>query len=376
MNKKDIGEIKRRFNLDHNNITCIRGCYVNNQGEVISAFTRSLVGMGQEEAEKYLAIFRRTLSGTQGQNLIDIDFDPERIADSPEHQLLTALKDTALKDDETVEYFFRQIIGNLHLEDHYLILLMHDGYDVPYRSSQDDSRDNDRSDEVFHYVLCSVCPVKLTKPSLSYDAGSNDFRSKDSDWIVGAPEMGFLFPAFDERAANIYQALYYTRDTAVSHDDFVNAVFRSKLPMPADHQREVFQTLLEQSLQEECSMEVMQAVHEQVMEKLEEQKTDKRAEPLKLTKYDVTDALAECGVSTARMEAFNEQYDQAFGEQARISAVNIVSPKQFEVKTPSVVIKINSDRADLVETRVIDGHSYILIRADEGVEVNGVSVTV
>jgi hypothetical protein len=120
----------------------------------------------------------------------------------------------------------------------------------------------------------------------------------------------------------------------------------------------------------------MQAVHEQVMEKLEEQKTDKRAEPLKLTKYDVTDALAECGVSTARMEAFNEQYDQAFGEQARISAVNIVSPKQFEVKTPSVVIKINSDRTDLVETRTIDGHSYILIRADEGVEVNGVSVTV
>ena len=164
MNKKDIGEIKRRFNLEHNNITCIRGCYVNNQGEVISAFTRSLRGMGQEEAEKYLAIFKRTLSGTQGQNLIDIDFDPERMADSPEHQLLTALKDTALKDDETVEYFFRQIIANLKMEDHYLILLMHDGYDVPYRSRDDGSKDMDRSDEVFHYILCSVCPVKLTKP--------------------------------------------------------------------------------------------------------------------------------------------------------------------------------------------------------------------
>ncbi len=375
MNKKDIAEIKRRFNLEHNNITCIQGCYVSNRGEVISSFTRSLTGMAQEEAEKYLAVFKRTLSGTQGQNLIDIDFDPEHIADSPEHQLLTALKDTALRDGETVEAFFRQVIENLEMEDHYLILLMHDGYDVPYRNKDGES-DFERSDEVFHYILCSVCPVKLTKPALSYDPGSNAFHSKDSDWIVSAPEMGFLFPAFDERAANIYQALYYTRDTAVSHDDFVNAVFRSKLPMPADHQREVFQTLLEQSLQEECSMEVMQAVHEQVMEKLEEQKTDKRAEPLKLTKYDVTDALAECGVSTARMEAFNEQYDQAFGEQARISAVNIVSPKQFEVKTPSVVIKINSDRTDLVETRTIDGHSYILIRADEGVEVNGVSVTV
>ena len=376
MNKKDIGEIKRRFNLEHNNITCIRGCYVNNQGEVISSFTRSLVGMAQEEAEKYLAIFKRTLSGTQGQNLIDIQFDPEHLMDSPEHQLLTALKDEALKNDDTVNYFFQQVIANLHMEDHYLILLMHDGYDVPYRSKEDDSKVADMSTEVFHYILCSVCPVKLTKPTLSYDPGQNDFRSKESDWIVGAPEMGFLFPAFEERAANIYEALYYTRDTAVNHDDFVNTVFQSDLPMPADQQKELFQTILQETLQEDCSMEVMQAVHDQVMEKLEEQKADKHAEPLKLTKYDVTDVLADCGVSTAHMQAFHDKYDEAFGEQARIDAVNITSPKQFEVKTPSVMIKINSDRTDLVETRVIDGHNYILIRADEGVEVNGVNVTI
>ena len=376
MNKKDIAEIKRRFNLEHNNITCIRGCYVNNQGEVISSFTRSLVGMAQEEAEKYLAIFKRTLSGTQGQNLIDIFFDPETMADSPEHQLLTALKDTALKDEDTVNSFFQQVISNVRSEDHYLILLMHDGYDIPYRSKEDDSKVADMSTEVFHYVVCSVCPVKLTKPTLSYDPGSNDFRSKESDWIVGPPEMGFLFPAFEERAANIYQALYYTRDTAASHEDFVNAVFQSELPMPAAQQKEVFQNILKETLEEECSYEVMQAVHEQVMEKLEEQKQEKIPEPLQFTKYDVTDVLADCGVSTAHMEAFNDKFDEEFGQQTRINAVNITSPKQFEVRTPSVVVKVNSARTDLVETRVIDGHPYILIRADEGVEVNGVSVSV
>ncbi len=375
MNKKDIAEIKRRFNLEHNNITCIRGCYVNNQGEVISSFTRSLVGMAQEEAEKYLAIFKRTLSGTQGQNLLDIRFDPETMESSPEYQLLTALKNTALKDDETVEYFFQQIIASLHMEDHYLILLMHDGYDIPYRSKEDDSKVPDMSTEVFHYILCSVCPVRLTKPSLSYDAGRNDFRSRESDWIVGAPEMGFLFPAFEERAANVYEALYYTRDTAEGHDDFVNAVFQSELPMPADQQKEIFQAILQETLEEDCSYEVMQAVHEQVMERLEEKKQEKSAEPVQLTKYDVTDVLAECGVSTAHMEAFNDKYDQEFGQQARLDAVNITNAKQFEVKTPSVVIKVNSDRTDLVETRVIDGHPYILIRADDGVEVNGVNVS-
>ena len=376
MNKKDIAEIKRRLNLEHHNITCIRGCYVNDKGEVISSFTRSLEGMAQEAAEKYLAIFKRTLSGTQGQNLLDIEFTPEQVMDSEEHRLLTALKDTALRNEDAVDAFFQRVIASVQAEEHYLILLMHDGYDVPHRSGPDHARDNDASTEVFHYVLCSVCPVKLTRPTLSYDAGRNDFCSREADWIVGVPEMGFLFPAFEERAANLYRALYYTRDTAVNHQDFVDAVFRSPLPPPADEQKELFQTILQETLQEECSLEVMQAVHEQVMEKLEEQKADKQAEPLKITRYDVQDVLEDCGVQPEKVAAFAEKYDEAFGEKARISAVNITNPKAFEVRTPLVQIRIASDRADLVETRVIDGHTYILIRADEGVEVNGVAVSV
>ncbi len=375
MNKKDIAELKRRFHQERGNITCIRGCYVDSRGEVITAFSRSLVNMGQEEAEKYLSIFRRTLSGTQGQNLIDIDFAPQRLPYSTEHQLLTALKDEALRNDDTVEAFFQRLIPALGLEENCLILLMHDGYDLPARARDEDGGE-ERSGEVFHYILCSVCPVRLTKPVLSYDAARMDFCSKDADWAVGAPEMGFLFPAFEERAANIYQALFYTRDTAEKHDELIRAVFGEEAPMPAEAQKEVFQAILQETLREDCSLEVMQAVHDQVMEKMEGQKADKRAEPLKLTKYDVSDALLECGVSPDRAEAFSTRYDQEFGSQAKVSAVNLVSPRQFEVRMPSVVIKVDSGRTDLVETRMIDGHPYILIRADEGVEVNGVSVNV
>ena len=374
MNKKDIAEIKRRLNAEKHNITCIRGCYVNEQGEVISSFARSLEGMAQEEAEKYLALFRRVLSGTQGQNLLDVEFSADQVMRGAGHRRLTALKDTALKDEDAVNDFFERMIAGLHMEEHSLILLMHDGYDVPHRSGPENAVDAERSDEVFHYVLCCVCPVKLTKSLLTYDPGRNAFCSREADWAVGAPEMGFLFPAFEERAANIYRALYYTRDTAENHMEFVDAVFESPLPPPAEAQQELFQAVLQTSLKEECSMEVMQALHDQVMEKMEEQKADKRAEPLKWTRHDVQDVLEDCGVQPERVAAFAQQYDQAFGDQARISAVNIANPKQFSVRTPQVTIQVASDRTDLVETRVIDGHTYILIRADEGVEVNGVSV--
>lgn len=375
MNKKDIAEIKRRLNLEHHNITCIRGCYVNKQGEIISSFSRSLEGMPQEEAEKYLALFRRALSGTQGQNLLDVEFTPQQVMDSPEHRLLTALKDTALRDDETVEAFFQQIISHVQSQEHYLILLMHDGYDLPRRTGPEGRADAEMSTEVFHYVLCCVCPVKLTKPTLRYDADRNDFCSREADWIVGAPEMGFLFPAFEERAANLYQALYYTRDTAQNHEDFVEAVFQSPLPPPADTQTELFHAILQETLEEDCSLEVLQAMHDQVISRLEEQKTDKQAEPLKMSRFDVQDVLEECGVKPERVAAFADKYGETFGDQARISAVNIANPKQFSLSTPQVQIRIQSDRTDLVETRIIDGHAYILIRADEGVEVNGVSVT-
>ena len=142
--------------------------------------------------------------------------------------------------------------------------------------------------------------MKLTRPALCYDAAQNAFRSKEADWVVGPPDVGFLFPAFEERAANIYRCLYYTRDTAVHQEDLIAALFNIPLPMPADAQKEMFQSILQDTLQEDCSYEVMQAVHDQVLEKMEEQKAEKIQEPLTINKWDVTDVLKECGVPEER----------------------------------------------------------------------------
>lgn len=378
MTKKEMAEIKRRFTQEHNNITCIKGCYVNSQGQVITTFTRSLPGMGQEEAEKYLSIFRRTLSGEQEQNLWAIDFSPEQVLSSSQHQHLMALCDCALKDENTVQTFFDAVRAAYTPgeNEHYLILLMHDGYDVPYRS-QDDQRVSELSTEVFHYILCSVCPVKMTKPALAYDPDENAFRNKEADWVVGMPEIGFMFPAFDERAANIYGAVYYTKDTGLAHEEFTEAVFGTLPPTPAKVQTESFRTVLQSSLGDECSLEIMQNVHEQVMEKIVEQKADKTARELpRMDSREVTAILQDCGVTEEKRAAFEEAFDREFGTAAELNAAAVSSPRQFQLRTPNVIIRVSPDRSDLVETRMIDGHPYILIRAEEGVEVNGVNVNI
>lgn len=375
MNEKEVAEIRRRFKQDKSNITHVRGCFVNENREIVSQFDQSLALMSQDESEKFLAIIKRTLSGTLGKNLIDISFATKQVLDGEEHKLLMALKNSSLKDEEAVQEFFGRVIAALAIEGNYLILLSHDTYDVPYRS-KDGERQDDASSEVFSYFLCSVCPIKPTKPELSYYVAENEFHNRKADWLVSAPEIGFMFPAFDDRSANIYDVLYYSKDVKENHAEFIDAVFKTEIPMPAAEQKEIFESALGSALADECNYEVVQSVHAQLCEMIEEHKAEKDAEPLAISKNTVKSVLKSCGVSDSGVEAFEEKYDAGFGADAELSPRNIVDAKKFEISTPDVTIKVNPDRSDLVETRVIDGRKYILIPADENVEVNGVNINI
>ena len=375
MNEKEISEIRRRFRPDKNNITHICGCYVNDKQEIVSEFNQSLALMPQEESEKLLTILRKTLSGVKQKNLIDITFSTQQVVNSEEHQLLMASRDSSLKDHDVIHYFYEKVIQTISFPNHYLILLAYDVYDVPYRS-KDGEKQEDASSEIFSYILCSICPVKLTKPALCYDIPENLFRNLKTDWIVSPPELGFLFPAFDDRCANIYNALFYSRNSSENHEAFISQIFCTEIPRPAQEQKEAFQTVLQDSLTENCNYEVVQTIHEQLCEMIEEHKTNKETEPLMISKETVHTVLQSCGVPEQQISIFDEKYDSEFGAETYISPRNLVETNRFEVKTPDITIRVNPERSDLVETRVIDGKKYILIRAEEGVEVNGVTIQI
>ena len=372
MNEKGIGELRRRFRPDKTSVTHIRGCYVNEKGEIVSEFTQALSLMTEDEAEKMLALLRKALSGSLGKNLVDLSFTTAQVQDSPEHRLLTALRDG---EEEAIHSFYEKVAASLHMESSYLILLAQDAYDVPFRG-KDGQELEDGSDTVFRYVLCSICPVKLAKPALTYYVTAWEFHNRASDWLVGTPEVGFLFPAFEDRATNLYGALLYTRNIGESREEFVDAVFHLAAPMPAAQQREAFQGLLTGALGEDCSFDTVQAVQGQLCAMIQEHKESKEPEPLTITKGTVKGVLASCGVSQDHVEAFDGQYDEAFGADTDLSPRNLVDPKLLEVKTPDVTIRVSPERSDLVETRVLGGVKYILIRADEGVELNGVNIQI
>ena len=373
MTEKEIGEIRRRVRRERSNMAAIYGCFVNEQKEIVTEYRQSTALMSENEADRYFGLMKRTLSGTLGKNLLDITFRTAQVANSPEHKLLMDLRATALKDDDLRLQLYRKIIDNTHMDTGYLILLGCDAYDVPFKS-KDDTTQADNSSEVYTYLMCAVCPVKQTKAALHYVAEDKQFQDGGISQVAQAPALGFLFPAFDNRATNIYNALFYTHDVKTAHAELIDSLFSVEAPKAAAEQKKSFEALLSTSLDNECSMEVMQNVHDQICQCIELHKEDKTPATLMVSKEQVKTALVASGVSEEKVAKFSVDYDEVFGFEADLHPKNIIDSRKFEIRTPDVSIKVDPAKSDLIETRIIGGVKYILICADENVEVNGVNI--
>ena len=375
MKEKEIGEIRRHTRRDRSNMTAIHGCFVSEGKEVISKFRLSTGMMPENESEKYFALLKKVLSGSLGRNLIDIAFRTQQVVDSPEHKLLTTLKDSQLKDEEALEAFYQKVMESVTLDSAYLILVGADAYDVPFKG-KDDRVNPDGSGETYRYILCAVCPVKLSKSALEYKAEIKEFHDSAVTQLLSAPVLGFLFPAFDNRSTNLYNALMYSKDAGDNHEAFVSAIFNTEPYQTAKEQKQSFEALLGSALDEECSLDIVQAVHSEIGSMIQMHKESRVEEPLMLGKEEVKSVLQQNGVSEQALAKFSVDYDEAFGYETQLHPKNVIDQKKFEIKTPDVTIKVNPERSDLIETRVIGGVKYIMICADESVEVNGVSINI
>lgn len=371
MTKKEIAEIKRLFTPANCSISRICGCYVDGEKTKKTMFREAFLSLPEEDMFKYFEILRKNLSGSLGKNLLNLEFPLEAEMEGGAQELLLQVRNSKLQDDELLERFYDRIIETYTYVGNYLILVIHDAYDVPGKAS-DGTEMDDASDEVFSYILCCICPVELSKPGLSYHETENAFANRVRDWVVGLPEVGFMFPSFNDRATDIHSTLYYSKNPKDLHDGFIEQMLGCEEPLAAPVQKESFQAIVEETLGETCSYETVRAIHENLSEMLDENKDN--PEPLVLDKYQVRSLLENSGVEEEQLEHFDEHFDETAGEKAEIFAANIVNKKVFEVKMPDVIVKVNPDRTDLIETRMIDGRKCLVIEIDGGVEVNGIEV--
>ncbi len=374
MTEKEIREIRRRFRQNKSNIVSIRGCIVDNEKNIKSYIYQSMINSISDDCDKLLSVMKKVLSGGLGTNLVDLEYKAAEIIESEEHLLLMKLRDSSLKDDDLLNSFYSRIIESVHFDGSYAILFASDNYDVfAYTESGDREED---SSSVFSYIVCAVCPIKQSKSGLYFSDFDNSFRSVEERMILGNPELGFMFPSFDDRSSNIYKAQLYTKNVADIHPQFIKNIFNVEIPMAATEQKDNFENCLTETLAEECNFNVVRAVHDQVTEMVQEHKTTKQEEPLRLSKSTFRNVLETCGIDEEKVERFENTFEERFGKNAEIPPQSIVDIKKFEVATPYVSIKVDPERSDLISTQIINGSRYILIRANDNVEVNGVSIDI
>lgn len=372
MNKKEVAEIKKRFTKTKCSFTRLCGCYVDAEKQKRLTLKEAFLSLPEEEMFKYIDIFRKTLSGSIGKTMLNMEFPmKQETKEDGTQRFLMKLLESKLTDDDLLNEFYDKIISVYNYPENYFIILTHDAYDIP-KITSDGVENFDASEYVYDYILCCICPVKLTKPGLCYNAETNHIQDRIRDWVVEAPQSGFLFPAFNDRNMDIHNLLYYSKKSDELDAVITEEVLGCQLPLPAKSQKETFNNILEESLGLDCDYEVVKTIHENLNQMLAE--TSEEPEPLALAKEDMSHLLMKSGVEEKEIETFETRFDETVGEDQCLMAVNISSPKKFEVATPDVKVTVNPQRTDLVETKVINGVPYLMIEINDLVEVNGIQV--
>lgn len=377
MNRKEIREIRTRFNPDEGNLSKIYGCYVNAGKEIVTELELSTMMMEKEEKEQYMALLKKTLSGSLGRNLFNLEFATESVGNSDEHKLLMALNESHLKDENMRQLFYQRVIETFKLEEtSYVILLVSDIYDIPYKQGRSEEWDED-STEQFDYFLCTICPVRDSKGALKYLADEGNFRATSTGSVLAPPVAGFMFPAFDDRAKNIYNLLYYTKSKAEIHEELMNGLLGiENSPMAAECQMNAFGTALSDALGKECSLDVVRTMTSQLMERIEHHKESKEPTEPEIMLDEVDRILMSGGVSDDGIIEFNETVNRSFNGATSFNPENLVNNKAFALETAEAKITVDPEHIYQVRTEVIDGRNYILIPVGEGVTVNGIDVSV
>ena len=375
MLKKEVLEIKKQFKKTDCGLSRIAGCYVDGNKEKITYIeSGNFLNIDEDEMYKYLELARKTLSGTLGNNLLEYEFPLEEERTGGHHQLFMWVRESQLKNPELLDTFYEQVIENFDYAGNYLILLFYGAYDIPVRTK--DNIKNQESDEVYEYMVCTICPVTLSKPGLSYLEEENMIGLRKRDWIVAPPESGFLFPAFNDRSTDIHAVLHYSKDPKKIHEELVSGLFGCNTKMSAAVQKEAFHAIVQETLGEECNYETVTKINEKLADMLPEQEEvveEAEEAPQIVEKEQLKRIFEESGVSEEAVEHLDEAYENNIGSE-QLYVENIVATKPVKVKTNDIVLNINPEVAARVKSTVVDGQKCLLIpiNSDENITINGV----
>ena len=356
MNKKEILELRKTFRPEECNISRIATCYVTSEKEKILEKSQAFLSLPEEEAFKYFDILKQALSGTVGKNLYTLKTNSIHPADESPQKLET-LRKYHMNDEGMLTDLFDSIIGSYDSSENYLIIVVNGLYDIPGVTS-DDQELEDASDEVYSYILTCICPVELDKPGLSIDCTKPAILDKERDWMVKNPVNALLYPAFTDRATDIHHALYFAKKAENSQDDFLKELIGSEMMLSDKEEHEWFLDTLNHAHEEQMPLETAKEIHTKLVEKSLEKENLPSAGML--SKKELLQVIDK-ELNADQVKDIDEDYDKTVGKKNDITIKNLVNPKKMVIQTGTAKVEIDSDYADMVETKRIDGRLYLAV---------------
>ncbi len=428
MNKKEVLELKRRFKKEAATFTRVCGCYVDGNHNKVCKFGNTFLNLEEDEFYKYLEIANKALSGTIGNNLLELKFPIEEEEVGGRQHILMALRASKLEDENLLDTFYDLVIDTYDHAGNYLIVLFHDAYDVMSRTS--DNNNLDESEEVYEYLVCAICPVDLSKPGLGFLEEEHRIGPRVRDWVVGAVDTAFLFPAFNDRSTDIHSTLFYTKNTKEPHSEFMANGLGCGIERTATEQKMAFHSIVRNVLgaEDEHTDDVLLDLQQNLSDMIDEyaETHDDDEDVFLLDKEVVTKLLADSDISEEKAAKIEKSVDEAFGEKPP-AAENVIDSKALvqnelrvekmaledqvgtltvqlnekdealaertsqliekqeeidnyiaETKTYDVVLRVKPEKASQIKSQVINGQKCLVIPMgeDEHATINGVNTTV
>ena len=428
MNKKEVLELKRRFKKEAATFTRVCGCYVDGNHNKVCKFGNTFLNLEEDEFYKYLEIANKALSGTIGNNLLELKFPIEEEEVGGRQHILMALRASKLEDENLLDTFYDLVIDTYDHAGNYLIVLFHDAYDVMTRTK--DNNNLDESEEVYEYLICAICPVDLSKPGLGFLEEEHRIGPRVRDWVVGAVDTAFLFPAFNDRSTDIHSTLFYTKNTKEPHSEFMANGLGCGIERTATEQKMAFHSIVRNVLgaedehTDDVLLDLQQNLSDMIDEYAETHNDDE--DVFLLDKEVVTKLLADSEISEEKAAKIEKSVDEAFGEKPP-AAENVIDSKALvqnelrvekmaledqvgtltvqlnekdealaertsqliekqeeidkyiaETKTYDVVLRVKPEKASQIKSQVINGQKCLVIPMDEDehATINGVNTTV
>jgi hypothetical protein len=378
MNKNDIANIRKQFKLENNymQIREIFNVYVKREtGEIYHHVCQPFQMLEQETQELFLINFKKVITGQLDSKLFELKFR----RDVPESTQTTLFEGLQMEDTEDWIESMLEIVEKMFAQAVYefdtMVTFIRGEYQKPTRKRDADSEEGG-DDEVYssQLILCSVNKIDQPKKALLFDYIQKEFKPNTVfDPIINltSPLSGFLFPAFNDNAADVNHILYCAGKANQPNYQFIEDVLTCESIITSEEDKEIFGLILNKVMGEEVETQVIANVYEEIDKIIQENEEEEESEIPTLDSQDIERILTVSGVENVDSAKVEHALKSVIDDEKHEFKASSLVPKSIKIDTKIAEVKINPKDLKNVKYITYQGKRCLLLEVDEEVVVEG-----